>query len=83
MVAKDNLKSARKLFQVMNTKNSIIQLQNKSEEEVEEGLQKILDGLTKSFGAEDAKKVLEDAIRAADQTMTDIIVARASDKGND
>ena len=83
MPAKDNLKSARKQFQVMNTKNSVIQLQNKTDEEVEEGLKKISDGLTKSFGAADAAEILKDAIKSADATMTEIIIARASSKDND
>lgn len=83
MPTKNNLKSARKQFQVMNIKNSIIQLQNKTDVEIDEGLTKILDGLTKSFGASDANDILQEAIRAADKTMTEIIIARASDRDKD
>ncbi len=83
MATKDNLKSARKQFQVMNIKNSVIQLQNKTDVEIDEGLTKILDGLTKSFGAPDANDILQEAIKAADKTMTQIIIARASDRDKD
>lgn len=83
MATKDNLKSARKQFQVMNIKNSVIQLQNKTDVEIDEGLTKILDGLTKSFGASDANDILQEAISAADNTMTQIIIARASDREKD
>lgn len=83
MATKDNLKSARKQFQVMNIKNSVIQLQNKTDVEIDEGLTKILDGLTKSFGASDANDILQEAIKAADNTMTQIIIARASGREKD
>lgn len=78
MPSKENLKSARKMFQVMVAKNSIIQLQNKSPEEIEAGLQDIHDGLVKTFGVADATEILESAIKSADETMTQIVVAGAA-----
>lgn len=75
MAAKDNLKSARKIFMVNRVKTSILGLHGAKDDEVEEKLAELLVPLAKTFGDKEGLEILEDAIVAADKVITDSIAA--------
>lgn len=70
MANKDKLKSARKRFMIMRVKNSIMQMQNIPDSQVDEQLNDLLESLTKTFGEKDAITILEESIEAADVQFT-------------
>lgn len=75
MAAKDQLKSARKLFLIMKVKTSIIQLNGIADEEIDVELEKIRASLAKTFGDNEALEILESSIKAADDELSKIMVS--------
>lgn len=72
-MAKDNLKSARKKFMVMRIKNSIMEMLAIADDQVDVKLGEILASLTKTFGADQAQEILDDAIDGADAQFSGAI----------
>jgi len=70
MTTKDNLKSARKKFMVMRVKNSVMQMMNVSDEEVDSKLGELLNPLMKTFGEKEGQEILDEAILSADEQFT-------------
>ena len=80
MPGKDQLKSARKLFMVNRVKSQIMQLNDVKNEDIDTKLQELLTPLQKTFGEKEGLEILENAIVAADEVITDAIGKAVSDQ---
>lgn len=70
MTGKDNLKSARKKFMVMKTKQAVFGLFNTPDEEINTKLSELETSLGKVFGDKEAVEIIEAAIDAADKQFS-------------
>lgn len=66
MTEKNQMKSARKKFMVMKTKQTILTLLSTDDSEIMEKLDKLHESLAKIFGDKDAAEIIESAIDGAE-----------------
>lgn len=75
MTQAEALKSARKRFMVTRLKVTVLQILNIEDDKVDAELEKLLKPLTKTFGAEVATEILNEAIDAAGDKFGEIMDA--------
>lgn len=84
MPAKDQLKSARKKFMVMKTKQTIFSYLQLPDDEVETKLNELKVSLSKVFSEAEAVEIIEKSIGAAetnfDSSLSQIIATSVADK---
>ena len=82
MTQKNNIKSARKQFQVMRLKTTMLQMMKMDQEEADQKFDELSKSLTKTFGEQDAADILCDAAAAADKQFADSMSSLAAARIN-